>query len=546
MRTLSVIVVLCLLGGRITAQVDSLEDRLNAMTIEQKVAQLFVATFYGHPLNVPMRDFLRQWQVGAVVLLPSNLGTPQEIARLTNTLQETVIAQGGVPLFIGVDQEGGLIAHLKDGFTEFPVPQLLSASQDPELAFRVGVAIGSEMRTVGLNFNLAPVADLNTNRRNPIIGRRSFGSEPDEVAPMVAGMIRGLQSVGVLATAKHFPGHGDTSEDSHVTLPALPYSLAELSQRELVPFSASIQAGVGAVMVAHIWFSAIDTASPLPASLSSNVILGILRETMGYNGIVITDAMDMDAIDTVYSHSEMAIKAIEAGNDLILLGAHVSPETQSKTLQSLVDAVHAGRLSEARIDASVRRILSAKARFGVLDWQPLEIESARNRLEQLNHTGLVQELFAKGISLVYDEKGLLPLSGEVLFVYPATRPSLWQTCSAQSNTIEGVTLRGLGVSAVPTDEDIAWVKSSAQTAQKIVVFTLNAETTPQQRALVQGLPAEKTLVVALQSPYDIETFPAVGAYMVTYSPLLAGNSPLCQILLGEFAPQGLISVGLSR
>ncbi len=519
----------------------TMDDRLNAMTLEQKVAQLFVATFHGAPPNEPIKAMLRQWQVGAVVLLPSNLGTPQQITSVTNTLQQIVIEAGGVPLFIGVDQEGGLIAHLKDGFTEFPVPQLLTASNDPVLAFTVGEAMGREMRAVGINLNLAPVADLNTNPRNPIIGRRSFGTDPHQVGRMVASVIEGLQSVGVMATAKHFPGHGDTETDSHVTLPVLYHDMTRLNEIELVPFRYAQESGVGAMMVAHISYPLVDGVENRAASLSPMIINGVLREGMGYTGIIMTDAMDMDAIDTRYTPAERALLAIEAGNDMLILGAHISPDAQSQAIQAVVNAVIEGRISEARINASVRRILSAKERFGVLDWQPLDPATAPERMASENNGALVNTLFEKGITLVYDNAGLLPVAENTLFIYPSTRSSLWEVCNAL-----GVGLRPLGVSFNPTDEEVAWARTSAQTASKVVVFTQNAVNSPAQRALISALPPEKTLVVALESVYDIETLPAVGAYLVTYSPMRASNNALCQILTGEKPPLGVFSIGLGR
>lgn len=529
--------LLCLLCCTTLAQAQTRVDALlGAMTLEQKAAQVVVATFYGYPPNAQMRELLARWQVGAVVLLPSNIGTPQEVTRTTNALQQAITEAGGVPLFIGVDQEGGLIAHLKDGFTEFPVPALWTATGEPELAFAVGEAIGREMMAVGVNWNLSPVADLATNPRNRVIGRRSFGSDPRLVAQTVAEVVRGLQSSGVLATVKHFPGHGDTAEDSHVTLPILMHDIARLQAVELVPFAQAITAGVGAVMTAHIAYPNVDGAPNRPASLSPTIVEWLLREGMDYTGVVVTDAMDMDAIDTRYSPSESALLALEAGSDLLLLGAHLSPQTQMNVMQAIVDAVRAGRISEARLEASVRRILAAKERFGVLDWQALSEADAQERLSAFDHSGLVRQLFEAGITVAYDD-GILPLGAGTAFIYPATRTSLWEACRPLA---EGV--QALAVSNSPTEEEIAWARGLAQRSQKVVVFTQNADTNPRQRALVQALPPEKTLVVALQSVYDITTLPRVGAYMVTYSPMRAANAPLCEILFGQRRAQGRLVI----
>jgi beta-N-acetylhexosaminidase len=512
---------------------------LNSLTLEQKVGQMFMVTFYGYPPNEQARDLLNTWQPGAVALLPENLGTPLDITSLTNTIQQIVIDNGSVPMFIAVDQEGGMISHLEEGFTEFPAPSLWTATQDNALVYELGQAMAQEMLAVGINMNLAPVADLDTNPNNPIIGRRSWGSYPDLVAPMLTAWIQGAQDMGMLATAKHFPGHGDTSTDSHVTLPVITADIDRLRGVELVPFTSAIQVQVGAIMMAHIDFTELDDVENLPASLSPAIINGLLREEMGYSGIVMTDAMDMDAIDTVYSPIGRALRAIEAGNDWILLGANISPNAQAEAMQAVVDAVRAGTISEQRIDASVRRILIAKERFGVFDWQPLDPNTVDTRLNRMEHEALVSRLFVSGITLVKDDFGALPMPENTLFIYPATRPSLWQACQRED-------IQPLGVSGSPSDEEIAWATTAAQNASHVVVFTWNASTDPSQVALVNALPVEKTLVIALQDVRDIESFSQVGAYMVTYSPMLSANLAICDILLGNVSVKGTISTSLQR
>ncbi len=302
------------------------EDYLpSALTLDQKVAQMFIVNLYGSQLTEAGRDFLTQYQPGGVVLLPENIRTPEDVARLNNLYQQTIIDGGGLPLFISVDQEGGTIAHLREGFTTFPVSMLLTASGDTDLAYRVGQAMAEEMLAVGVNMNLAPVADLETNPNNPIIKRRSFGSDPAMVSPIVAAYIEGMQATNVLATAKHFPGHGDTSDDSHVGLPVVTLDRERLEAVELAPFRAAIEAGVSTIMVAHIWYPALEPQPDLPASMSYNIITGLLREEMGYDGLIVTDALDMDAIDTVYSYPNASLQAIKAGVDLVI-AAHVSLE----------------------------------------------------------------------------------------------------------------------------------------------------------------------------------------------------------------------------
>lgn len=509
------------------------------MTLRQKVGQMFMLSFFGNPMNEPARAMLREWQPGAVVLLPSNLGTPSQVTALTNDVQQTIIAAGGLPAFIAVDQEGGIIARLRDGFTEFPVPALWAATNNPALIEQVGAAMAAEMLAVGVNMNLAPVADLNTNPRNPIIGRRAFGSDPALVAQAVAAWVRGAQSVGVMATVKHFPGHGDTSEDSHITVAVVPHGLDRLQAVELVPFTSAIQAGVGAVMMGHLYVAALEPTPNLPASLSPTIVTGLLREGMGYNGIIMTDAMDMDAIDTVYSAPQRALNAIVAGNDLILLGAHISPAEQISAMQAVMDAVESGLIPLERIEASARRIVAAKQRFGVLNWQPLDVPTASARIPREAHEALIEQVFREGITLVYDRLGALPLPENALVIYPASRPSLWNDCRPAG-------VRGLGVNLSPTDEQIAWARTESQRASVVVVFTQNARRDPQQIKLVQALPVERTMIVALWEVDDLAAFPDVAAYMLVYSPSVRSNRALCEILTGQITPSGVSALEVPR
>lgn len=524
---------------------DPIDTQIAAMSLSHKVGQLFMVSFYGSGLNQEAREMFTRWRPGAAVLLPSNLGAPEAITRLTNQMQTTVLEAGGVPLFIAVDQEGGTIARLQEGFTQWPVPMLWAATDDEALLRRVGAAMGRELRAVGINMNLAPVLDVLTRRDNPVMARRTFGSDVELVARMTSALIAGLQSENVLATAKHFPGHGDTSEDSHHTLPLVHHDLQRLNALELLPYQRAFApwVDVGAVMVAHVAYPALDPDPTRPASLSPLIVEGLLRETLGYEGLIVTDALDMDAIDLVYSPEAASLAALQAGHDLVLVGAHVSPAAQMRAMQAVVEAVENGTISEARLDASVRRILSAKARYGLLtDWQPLDPERARERLNVEAHSALVDELFAQGITLVHDERDLLPLAGDVAVIYPATRPSLWRECAAKASPDDK--LLPLGVFETPTAQQIAAARQVASQAERVLVFTLNAGLDPSRSALVRALPPEKTVAVALWSPYDLLFYPDVAAYVVTYSPLLRAAPQICAGLFGETPIRGRLSVDL--
>ncbi len=501
---------------------------------------MFMVNLYGSQLNEAGRDFLTKYQPGGVVLLGDNLGNPEAVARLINSYQQAVTEAGGLPMLVAVDQETGPISHLRDGFTLFPTPALITATGQPQLAYQVGEAVGDELHAVGINMDLAPIADLETNPNNPIIVRRSFGSDPAMVSPMIGAFVNGMQDAGVLATAKHFPGHGDSSTDSHTGLPVVDLSRERLESVELAPFRAAIDAQVSAVMVAHIWYPALESEKDLPASLSAHIITDLLRGELGYDGLVMTDALDMDAIDTTYNYSDAVIKAIQAGVDLVI-AAHISPDSQGLAIQAVVDAVRAGIISEDRINESVNRILAAKMGYHVLDWQPLDLVSASAGVDLEAHDTLISDLFRAGITVVYDRNRVIPLAADrhIAIVYPATRTQIAQECGTYRSDI-----RWVGVSDSPTAEETQWAQDAARWADTIVVFTQNADTNTAQQRLVNALPPEKTLVTALWSPYDIQAFPDISAYMVTYSPARAAVPAACAILFGTQSPLGQLSITL--
>lgn len=512
--------------SRVGAQVWAAERDLDTMPLKRKVAQMFMVSFFGTQLTEAEISFLRDAQPGAVALFGRNAASPRQVAELTNAMQAHTVAAGGLPLLIAVDQEGGLIQHLQRGFTRFPAPMLWTATGNVELAYAVGAAMAGEMRAVGVNMNLAPVADLQTYLRNPIIRRRAFGNLPEMAAPILTGFIHGLQDNGVVATVKHFPGHGDTSTDSHLQLPIVKHSRDRLEALELQPFIAAFDAGVEATMVAHIWYSALDS-DPAPASMSPLIVDGLLRSELGFDGVIMTDALDMDAVDTAYSPSEAAIRAIIAGNDLIAIGAHVGTDRIRAVIDDVVAAAQSGRIALGSIDASVSRIVALKEKYGISDWQPLDTRMVESSLPLESNEALVTRLFRAGVTAI-DPDGLLPIDGNALIIYPGTRSRIRKQCDSADMDIEF-----LAVSESPSDDQIALARRSAAAAGEVVLFSVNQVHDPQQRALVRALPAEKTVLVALWDPTDIFVLPPVSAYVLGYSPMLVATEIICDVLLGE-------------
>ncbi len=525
-----------------TSQVDRL---LASMTLAQRVGQLFMVSVQGIDLPGNAQRFIQQAAPGGVVLFESNTGRPATMAYLTNALQAAAVAAGVPTLFIAIDHEGGLVTRLnaEDGFTVFPTGQLVAATGDPANAAAVGRAMAEELLGVGINMNLAPVADVETDHANALIARRAFGSDPETVGRMVAAFVQGAQEAGLVAVAKHFPGHGATTQDSHTDLPTLDFDLARLYETELIPFQSAIDADVGAIMAAHIWFPRLEPVEGRPASLSYPILTGLLREEMGYQGLIMTDALEMDAIDGHFSYSEAARLAVEAGADLIAFGGNVALEDQQAAIDAVIQAVERGDIPKARIDASVRRILETKARFNLLNGSPIDPASVTGRMNQEAHRRLVADLFPQAITLVKDEDAHLPLD-------PARRNLLvyltWYGEAALRCRREMPTLRLVSVSYTPDEDDRARAVEAAQWADTIVVMTNDAITVPEQAALVTALPPGRTVVVAMRSPYDLLSFPDVSGYVAVYAPLVEALPAVCDLLLGEITPRGVLPVALSE
>lgn len=342
---------------------------LNEMTLEEKIGQLFFITpekLTGIGVAIQAGDttkqMLEQYPVGGLIYFSQNIETPDQITSMIENSQ----SYSRIPLFIGIDEEGGtLVARIANNpnfnVEKFPNMKEIGATGDPTQAFYVGSTIGSYLHSYGFNMDFAPDADLLTNPNNSVIGERSFGSDPTLVGTMTAQAVKGFQQENVSAVIKHFPGHGDTKEDSHTEAAIVTKTLDELRMAEFIPFQSGIEAGVDGVMVGHLQVPQV-TGTDTPATLSPIIITDILRNELGFQGLVITDSLSMGAITQYYSSDEAAVLALQAGTDILLM-----PEDFPLAYQGVLNAVSSGTLSEERIDESVKRILTVKYNRGIIE-----------------------------------------------------------------------------------------------------------------------------------------------------------------------------------
>jgi beta-N-acetylhexosaminidase len=475
--------------------------------------------------------------------------TPAQVRQLTTGLQQAAREAGLPPLLIGVDQEGGQLMAVDAGATPLPGNMALGAAGDPELARRAGEVLGRELAAIGINVNYAPSCDVNINPQNPVIGTRSFGEDTRMVSILGAAMVEGIQSAGVAATAKHFPGHGDTASDSHHGIPQVPHARDRLDRVELPPFQAAIQAGVKLVMTAHLGLPAITGRPDLPATLSENIMSGLLRHEMGFAGVVVTDAMDMHAIPQGDGLGEAAVCAAEAGCDLLLLTT--DPASHRLASESLQLAVRSGRLDPGRVAASSQRILALK------QWLVEQSAPDLSVVGCAAHRSVAEEIARRSITLVRDQANLLPLplaDGEPLTVIlprpldltPADTSSYVAPALAQALRTFHHPVHEIIVPHAPQEQDIAAVLEQLRDSRTVLVGTINAYAQPGQAALVRavlktGLP---TVVAALRMPYDLAAFPEAPTYLCTYSLLEPSMHALANVIFGRVQPAGRLPVSI--
>lgn len=537
----------------------SVDELIRTMSVEEKVGQLFMVGFPGQIMGYEASTLVKDYHVGGVILFARNVDSPGQVAYLTNQLQKAATENGAkIPLLVAADQEGGLVNRLGPQATNFPGNMALGATGSADLARRQGEITGQELRAVGINVNFAPVVDVNNNPKNPVIGIRSLGEDPQAVARLASAYIQGLQSAGVIATAKHFPGHGDTAVDSHIGLPVVDHPRSRLDRVEFVPFRAAIEAGVQAIMTAHIVFPAIDPTPGLPATLSSKVLTGLLREDMGFTGLIFTDALEMGAITKTYGLGEAAVKALQAGADQLLIAWPQDWYDAVRAIQKVTQAVKQGEISLNRVNSSVRRILAAKEKLGLFKSSQVDQTRAKELVGRPENRAVGMEIARRSITVVKNEARILPLkpgyAGRLLVIGPqeSTLTQVEELGGASSTLGKALRSGAKNVTEYlyPVSRngyfDLDTMVSRARQADLVVVGTYRATTDRRQAQLVRSLLGlgKPVIVVALREPYDIVEFPEATTYVTTYGSTPVSLSALGDVLFGRIKPSGKLPVSI--
>ncbi|OEV05170.1 glycoside hydrolase family 3 protein [Streptomyces oceani] len=535
------------------------DERIDRMSLEEKLGQLFVVEVYGatadteHEKNRELygvdtpAEVIEKYQPGGVIYFDARRGTdnvrePRQMARLSNDLQRA----SRVPLIISTDQEGGSVVYrLTEPATLLPGNMALGATRSTSDSRESARIIGTELASVGINQNYAPDADVNINPANPVIGVRSFGSDPKLCSELVSAGVRGYHRGKVASAAKHFPGHGDTEVDSHLGLPEIDHTREELDRIDLPPFRAAIERGVDTIMTAHIVVRALDPSGD-PATMSQPIVTGLLREELGFDGLIVTDALDMQGASGQFPPDEAPIRALEAGCDQLVL----APELDT-AFAAVLEAVRSGRIPEKRVDASVRRVLRHKRRYGLFSSPYVSEDRAARTVGKRRHLSTAREITDRTVTLVKND-GLLPLS-------PKTKRSVlvtgWdeETTGALADAVSarsGQRAKAQAVDAVPSGKQIEAAVAAARESD-LVIVSANAMASGEdegagQAKLVKALEETDTpvLVVAVRNPYDIQRFPSVPGYFATYSHGAPSMESVTRAAYGELNPGGKLPVAI--
>lgn len=524
---------------------------MRKLTLEEKVAQMIMPDARGIFLAKNNKEFQRlvryvkDKKVGGLIFFR---GDVYETADMINYFQK----MAEIPLLISADFEWGTAMRL-DNTTHFPPAMGIAATGKPEYAYEVGKITAIEGRAIGIHQNYAPTVDVNNNYKNPIINIRSFGETPDIVSKFAVEFIRGLQENGMIATAKHFPGHGDTDIDSHLDLPIINHPKSRLDSIELAPFKEAIKSGVKSIMIAHISFPQIDTVKGLPSTLSYNIVTGILKNELGFKGLIVTDAMTMRGVTKLYSNALASVLAVKAGNDIILI-----PPDVDESIDAIVKAVKRGEISEERINESVRKILEFKYDLGLHKNRFVDVDKIRDVVATEEHIRKAKEIARASITVVKND-GILPLmqfdNKKILLVTmvdsndPNSGNSFVSEVSKRYDNIsfERVDLRS-------TDEELRAILSKLNGFDLVIVSAYVRVRSYQpslslpekhSRLLKQILASDKPVVlISFGNPYIVVEYPNVKAYICSYSDAQPVVEATAEVLFGEISPQGKLPVNI--
>lgn len=617
-KILSLLLVLVIITGIFTGctKEDRVEKMVEEMSLRDKITQMMMVDFRKRGdtaenatdytvMDDDVRKIVEDYNFGAVILFSSNIKETEQTLALTQALQDAAMKDGGIPLIITADQEGGVVSRIGSG-TALPGNMALGATyavHGTKYATASGRIIGAELSALGINTNLAPVVDVNNNANNPVIGLRSFSDDPDLVGELASALINGMAEYNVIGTAKHFPGHGDTGTDSHYDLPIVNKTLDELKQNELKPYEIAISEGIEMIMTAHILYPQLESdkilsnktgeLESLPATMSDDILTGLLKGEMGFDGIVVTDAMNMAGITDKWDPVQAAIIAIQAGVDMICMPTRLycnsDIEVLDDIIQGIESAVESGEIPISRINDAVKRILTVKQNRGILDYDSAKYspENAKAVVGCDANRNLEREMAAAAVTLVKNKDNALPLKLEdssnvlMVVVYDDESASMimaWNRAKEAGLVHEGAKVDYFRISedsVVDGDFDPA-LQAKLDAADTLIILSEGASASRMAyRHWVTAIPNQlcdyakenqkKSVIVSADKPYDVQLYPNADAILAIYGWLGSSVDPeealtggvtsseavygpniiaAVEVALGVYSPQGRLPINV--
>jgi beta-glucosidase-like glycosyl hydrolase len=467
------------------------EKTYNSLSQDEKLGQLFIIALYtnkGEDFINNIRKIVEKDKIGGLILMQD------DAAREINLVNEFQ-AKSKIPLLIGMDAEWGIYQRIPTAH-KFPWAITLGAVQDKKIIYEMAQKIAEDCKRMGINWDFAPVVDVNTNPNNPIIGNRSFGSDVKNVVESALAYSNGLQDSKILAAIKHFPGHGDTDKDSHLDLPVVTHNLERLNKIEIAPFKALMNKGIGGVMVAHLFVPALENAKGVPASVSKKIVTDLLKKELGYKGLIITDALNMGAVANKYKAGELDAMAFQAGNDIMLFSQDVA--TGKKLIQQAIDN---GEIPQTRVEESVKKILLTKYYLGLDKFIPINPENINRDLNNQSHKDIVQRVYTNAITALKNDKNMLPLACKETYYYIPLEEAPYDAFYNQMLLYANVILKKSSeiASIPPNSKIIIGLHKDNSTAYKPYKISENS------RNIIQNLSANNLVLVnVFGSPYALK------------------------------------------
>jgi len=520
---------------------DAIKAQVQNLSLEEKIGQMIGLAFHGTTYNDELRMQVEEIKAGLIIYFKDNIQSPQQVFELN----KTILGKAAIPPFIALDQEGGMVARVTEGIVQSPGAMAIGATHKPQYAYQLAFNMGCELRALGFNFNFAPVGDINNNPQNPVINVRSYSENPDTVTEFVVQATRGYHDAKMMTSIKHFPGHGDTNVDSHIGLPKVDFDEKRLYEIELKPFLKAKELNLPGIMASHVMFTKYD--GEFPTTLSKKVITGLLREKIGYDGLVVTDSLTMQAVWSHYTLEEIVLHGFNSGCDILLLCGARDVDMQKRFYELALNYARSGQIPMETIDKAVERILRYKALYqiGALS---ASFEMVKPKLLVPKAVSFSEKVSLESITLIQDPHGLLPIKPQerTLIVFPKIK-----VVTLVEDPVNGLLslhdymkdcAEKFYISLTPTEEETKDLNSMIDRYDKIVYCSYNARLNEGQAEVIRQIDVKKLIVASLRTPYDLQVLHPDTTYLCAYEATPLSFKSLAKILTGKEKPTGRIPV----